>query len=151
MTWVPSSRRTRRRTAAAMALVWLFALFAGVVNACALQATGTHGHAEPGRLVAAAIETEAEAITAGHVGVIPTHDVDGDSQAQPSCLKACDEQARGLYATAADPIDPGDAPFIARAWDGQYLLFSSPSRAGDQRKPLPPQPPPRLLFSTLLL
>lgn len=99
-----TSRRTRRRTAAAMALVWLFALFAGVVNACALQATGTHGHAEPGRLVAAAIETEAEAITAGHVGVIPTHDVDGDSQAQPSCLKACDEQARGC--TPQRPILP---------------------------------------------
>ena len=141
-----TSRRTRRRTAAAMALVWLFALFAGVANACALQETGTHGHTE-----AAAVVAGSAVVTAGHLGLIATHDVDEDSQAQPSCLKACDEQARGLYATAADPIDPGDAPFIARAWDGQYLLFSSPSRAGDQRKPLPPQPPPRLLFSTLLL
>jgi hypothetical protein len=134
-----------------MALAWLFALFAGVVNACALQVTSTHGHAEPGGVNRAAIEDGAAVITAGHRGLIAAHHIDGVDQAQPSCLKACDEASRVMLATVADPIDPGAAPLIAHAWDARRLAIVSPSRTGDPREALPPRPPPRLLFSTLLL
>lgn len=66
-----SNNRTRRCTAMAMLLVWLFALSAGVVNACALQNAGTHGHAQVDETVTVAPAAEAASITRrapGHRG-----------------------------------------------------------------------------------
>lgn len=149
---VLSNNRTRRRTAMAMLLVWLFALASGVVNACALQNSGTHGHARGDENVDVAPSAQAVGITAGHLGIVASHDGDSDPS-KPPCLKACDEGTRSLVTKAPsglDLSDPSFAPFTAIVWIALPSVGAAPRRDIDARPP-PSGPPARLRFSRLAL
>jgi hypothetical protein len=147
-----SNNRTRRRTAMAMMLVWLFALVTGVANACAVPATATYGHAQVGEGAALAPWAKTVSITAEHLGAVVYHDADS-GHSKPPCLKAWGED---LYSIAIkvpsvlDLTDPGFAPLPAIV----RIAFSSadraPRRAVDARPP-PFGPPVRLLYSRLAL
>lgn len=148
-----TNNRTRRRTAMAMLLVWLFALASGVDNACMLQNTGTHVHARVDENVAVGPSAQATGITAGHLGVVASHDGDSDPS-KPSCLKACDEGTHSLVTKAPsglDLTDPGFAPFTAIVWIALPSVDTAPRRDIDARPPPPSGPPARLRFSRLAL
>lgn len=147
-----SNHQTRRRTAIAMLLVWLFVLASGVVNACALQDTGTHDHARPDETVAVALSTATIGITAGHLGIVASHDGDSDPSTPP-CLKACDEGTHSLLTKApsgTDLTDPGLAPLTAIVWIALPSVDAVPRRDIDAQPP-PSGPPARLRFSRLTL
>jgi hypothetical protein len=129
--------RNRRHTAMVMVLIWLFVLASGVVNACALQISGTHGHVQVNQTDAIAPFSEPIEITAVHVGVVASHDEDSDPS-PPPCQKACDEGAHLLVAkapTGLDLTDTGCAPFATTNWI-QYPGFNDePRRAVNARPP----------------
>ncbi|ODV12970.1 MAG: hypothetical protein ABT20_03100 [Rubrivivax sp. SCN 70-15] len=134
-----------------MLLLWLFALVAGVANACTLKISGTHGHADAVGLGATQGQAKTLDITAGHVGLVPAHDADEGSNPSPPCLKACDEGTRALAAKAADLLDPGSAPFVAFALTAVPGAGPAPGGVADLRSIAPRGPPARLLFSRLTL
>lgn len=143
--------RNRRRTAAVMLLVWLFALASGVVNACALQNTGTHGHARVDESVAVAPSAQGVDITAGHLGIVASHD-ENSNPSKPPCLKVCDEGTHSLVTKAPglDLTDTDFAPFTAIVWIVFPSVDAGPRHAVDARPP-PSWPPARLRFSRLAL
>ena len=82
------SNRTRRRTVLAMLLVWEFALVSGMVNACVLDAHGSHPHdsnahkSEIHEFPAVLFDSHSE----GNLG----HD-DGPGIAKEGCRKVCED------------------------------------------------------------
>lgn len=147
------NNRTRRRTAMAMLLVWLFALASGVGNACALQNAGTHDHARVDENVAVASSEFAVGITAGHLGAVASHDEDS-SPSKPPCLKACDEGTHSLVTKAPsgpDLPDPGFAPLVAIVWIALPSVDAAPRRDIDARPPPSSAPPARLRYCRLAL
>jgi hypothetical protein len=144
--------RTRRRTALTMLLVWLFALATGAVNACVLANSGAHAHPPTDSSVAVAPGLQPVTVTAGHLGVVASHEEDSNPS-KPPCLKACDEDSRSLLTKAPsglDLTDPGMAPFTAINWIASMSVTATPRRDLDARPP-PFGPPARLRFSRLAL
>ena len=98
-----SSTRTKRRTAFAVLLVWLFAVASGVANACLLEvseASSTHAHAA----VAASAHTgDPAAVSAGHAEAGDVHDDDSRTSAPPF-LKVCDDGSTALVKLNAYPF-----------------------------------------------
>lgn len=147
-----SNNRTRRRTAMAMLLVWLFALASGVVNACVMPDTATYGRAQVGEGAALAPWAKTVSITAGHLGWVSDDDADS-GPSEPPCLKIWEEGAYSLATKAPsglDLTDPGIAPLTAIVWIAFPRVDAAPRRAIDARPP-PSGPPVRLLFSRLAL
>ena len=144
-----SNTRTKRSTALVMLLVWLFALASGVANACLLEARGTHSHGAP---VTQSSATEAASgISAGHAGVIASHDAGADAS-RAACLKVCDDDSQSLpkQQSSFDLTDPGLALFVAVAWTAAVLDLSAPSRTNDLGHRVPGLPI-RTRFSRLAL
>lgn len=139
--------RTKRNTAFAMLLVWLFAMASGVANACFLQSPEAH----PTSKVSAAITSHAHDGLLSHSGTAADHHEVSDSSKE-SCLKACDEGAHTLLKaqSGVDHADPGPAPVIATLWTGSLQVVSVPRRMDDLAVPIV-GPPLRVRYSRLVL
>lgn len=144
-----SSTRAKSRTTFLVLLVWLFALASGIANACLLESRGTHSHVAP-VTQSSAIGATPE-ISAGHAGVIASHDVDADAS-RAVCLKACDDDSQSLLKqpSSFDLVDPGLGLFVAVVWTAAVRDLPAPSRANEPGQPVS-RLPIRTRFSRLAL
>lgn len=126
---MPSTSNTRfkRRTAWLVLMVWLFALSAGVANACLLERPGVPAHA--------AVQ---------HGGA-------ADTSAAP-CLKVCDDGTRLLVKLppGIDHPGPDTAPLVAVVWSLTVPVAMAP-RAPRHRQSGLPELPIRVRYSRLAL
>ena len=141
--------RTKRNTAFAMLLVWLFAMASGVANACFLETHEPHS-----TIKVSAAETghsHSRAEPSDHLGATADHDEDPGSTNE-SCLKACDDGTHTLLKAHAgvDHADPGLAPLVATLWAGLPLVVPALRRLDDLAIPLV-GPPFRVRYSRLVL
>jgi hypothetical protein len=143
-----SNRRTKRSTAFAMMLVWLFALASGMANACLLASPETHAHATKAGHHEAAGSSHA---LAGHPAGVDDHDDDVDA-AKESCLKTCDDGSNGpvKLQIGSDLSDPGAAPLVAIVWDSSTSTAPLSFSLDDMPPPLV-GPPFRVRYSRLTL
>ncbi len=143
-----ANTRTKRSTAFAVLLLWLFALASGVANACLLEPPESHSMAAKG---SATTTSQAPAEVAGHWGTVAGHD-DVSDMSREACLKACDDGTRSLPNAypGFDQTDPGPAPLIAILWTGSPQLLSVSHPPDDQAKPIV-GPPFRVRYSRLAL
>jgi len=137
----PSPRR-RRHTVWLMLLAWLFALTAGVVNACVLS---VHDRAarEGGSVPHAESALPGTAAAAQH-----EH---GQEAGQDSCLKFCDDEATVL---SKDPSSEPDlnVPLVEPdAWYVTAASIISASRGFSRGPPTSRGPPPFIRFLRLTL
>lgn len=126
------STGTRRKTAFAVLLMWLFVLVSGVANACLLEARGTPGRESP---MAYSFATKATfGMSAAHAGVIASHDAGSDAS-RAACLKLCDDRSTLLLKPQSgfDLTDPGLAPLLALVWPVASPVVSAPARANLQQ------------------
>ena len=137
-------RTARRRHAARLLWAWVFALFAGMANACVLGQGGLP--APHGPLQAAAHMHEHDAADHGHPDEAAA--VPAPSSAQPpvACQKFCDDKGHALSPPAKDPGGPGDglplpASFILPAWtSGEARVLAGSARSMPARETGPPIP-----------
>ena len=139
--------RTKRNTAFAMLLVWVFAMASGVANACFLQTHEAHSTSK----VSAAITSHAHDGLLNHSGTTTDHHEVSDSSKE-SCLKACGDGTHTLLKaqSGVDHADPGPAPLIATLWTGSLQVVSVPRRVDDWAIPIV-GPPLRVRYSRLVL
>ena len=132
--------RTLRRTAFAVLLAWLFAVAAGVANACLLEAPA------PGAVVlqVAVLEPVQHHAVAG--------DTDDSDFAKESCLKSCDGGTQALPKAQAgvDQSDPGPAPQVTTLWTTSTQPALALHRLDDLQLPIV-GPPLRVRYSRLAL
>ena len=140
--------RTKRSTAFAMLLVWVFALASGVANACLLETPDHHATAAKGS-AATAFQASAELVV--HLDATAGHDDDSKSTKE-SCLKVCDDGTHTLLKgySGADHTDPGPPPLVMTLWIGPMPIVSAPHRANDSAAPIV-GPPIRVRYSRLAL
>jgi hypothetical protein len=145
-----SSRCTKRNTAFAVLLVWLFALASGMANACLLEAPATHSHAAKDGSSKTA-HAHAHAGLTGHAGAVDDHDGHSDAPKE-SCLKNCNDGSNApvKLQTGFDLTDPGIAPLVAIVWNTATPVVSAPCRLDDLR-PVIVGPPFRVRYSRLTL
>ena len=136
----------KRKAVAMVLLTWLFALAAGVANACLLETPTTHAH-----IAAAASDgTRVVAVMAGHTGAVAegSHE---SSSAKASCLKVCDETSNALIGQP-DRVEAaaGPAPLVQIMW-----LVAAADRVApfqpDDLWPATTKLPLRLRYSRLAL
>ncbi len=122
-----SKTRTQRYAAWLVLLVWLFALSAGVANACLLERPGIPAHA-----------------TVAHGG---TPDTPG-----APCLKVFDDGTRLLVKlpSGVDHTDPDAAPLVAVVWSLTVPVAMAPREPGHRHRSLP-ELPIRVRYSRLAL
>lgn len=142
------NHRTKRNTAFAMMLVWLFALASGMANACLLESPGTHTHTTKAGHPEAAGPSHA---LAAHSADVDDHDGDSDA-ARESCLKTCDDGSNAPVKLQISPdlSDPGMAPLVAIVWDSSTSTASMSSSLDDLQPPIV-GPPFRVRYSRLTL
>ncbi len=142
------STRSKRHTTRLVLLGWLFALVAGVANACLLEVRVTHAHATPVEL----FETvQAPLVSAAHAGVVAGHGGDDSHAAKAPCLKACDDGAHSLARQdlTATQADPGPAPLLSILWTASPAAMAL--RRMDDVQPALPERPIRVRYSRLAL
>ena len=126
---MPSSSKTRsrRRTAWLVLMAWLFALSAGVANACLLERPGVPAH-----------------VAVEHGGA-------PDAPATP-CLKLCDDGTRLLVKlpSGVDHTEPDAAPLVAVVWSLTVPVAMAPRAPGHRQGGLP-ELPIRVRYSRLAL
>lgn len=142
-----ANSRTKRNTAFAMLLVWLFALASGVANACFLETRESHSRAAEG---SASTTSHAPAGLVAHLGASAGHH-DSDST-EESCLKVCDDGEHTLpnSYSGVDHTDPGPAPLVATLWTGSPDFSAAPRRLDDLAIPIV-GPPFRVRYLRLAL
>lgn len=110
-------RTTRRRLAAALLFVWLFALVAGMANACALGGEqawpASHAHDDAAAL-------HGHEAHEGHEQA-PHPSAPGPQDHDEACQKFCDDERSTLNLVAKDLGSPGSlqlllVPFATLAW-----------------------------------
>jgi len=154
-----SNKRTRRNTAFAALLVWLFALSSGVANACLLEAPTQHSHphsrshthgdshvAEAG----SGLHHRHGGVTEHSVAVASDeHDPDVPKDA---CLKVCDDGSKApvKLQASSDLLDPGMPPVVTIVWDPATPVACAPSEMDDLQPPVA-GPPFRVRYSRLAL
>ena len=140
--------RTKRNTAFAMLLVWIFALASGVANACFLETPAHHSTAVKGPAMAT-LPVPAELVA--HLGATAAHHDDADSTKE-SCLKACDEGTHGLPKaySGVDHADPGPPTLVTTLWTTSTPVVSAPRRVDSLAIPIP-GPPLRVRYARLTL
>ena len=132
--------RTLRRTAFAVLLAWLFAVAAGVANACLLETPALGA----GVLKVAVLEPSHAHALAG-----PAEESDA---AKESCLESCvgGTQVLPKAQAGADQSDPGPPPLFTTLW----TAATKPVLASPQRHKLQLAivgPPLRVRYSRLAL
>ena len=142
-----ANTRTKRNTAFAMLLVWLFAMASGVANGCFLETHEPHSTIE----ASAARTSHSHAEPLDHGGATAGHDEDSDNTKE-SCLKACDDGTNTLLKAHAgvDHADAGHAPLVATLWTAVPPVVSALRRLDDLAIPLF-GPPFRVRYSRLVL
>lgn len=107
-------RKRIRRAAAQVLLVWLFALGAGIVNACVLEPESSQG----GAFVAHVGHDQAKAHDShlGHDQAVHEHQSSHDSKSP--CIKFCDEASVG-----GQPVNQQVDPF-STVWPGPIPMPS---------------------------
>ena len=139
---------TKRNTAFAMVLVWVFALASEVANACFLETQEHHARASKGP-AAATLQMPAEWVA--HLDATAGHHDDVDSITE-SCLKVCDDGTHSLpkATSGVDHADPGPPPLVMTLWAGSMLVVAAPRRVDDLAIPIL-GPPLRVRYSRLAL
>lgn len=145
------SRRLQRATVWVVLLAWLFAIGAGIANACLLEPQQAHGHPSAAGVKVA----HGTAVSAGHRLVRAgdgRHD-DDDLASKAPCLKVCDETSQTLVSEPTVP--PLDASYACLAVWSTWPAFTSPPGVVDRshhRTPAAPeQAPLRLQYARLAL
>ena len=140
--------RTKRNTAFAMLLVWVFALASGVANACFLETPGHHSTAVKG---SAATANQGPVELVAHLDATARHH-DGADSTKESCLKVCDDGTHSLPKaySGIDHADPGPPTLVTTLWTGSMPVVSAPRRVDDLAIPIL-GPPLRVRYSRLAL
>lgn len=142
------SSSTKRSTAFALLLVWLFALASGVANACLIQKPVLHDH---GSLVGhSSLAEKGHVVSAVQVGAIFKHDA-GLDVSKSQCLKVCADGSQSLtkHQAGFDWTHPVLAPLLAVAWTATPAV-STLGLAAFQQSP-DPRLPIRIRLSRLTL
>jgi len=125
-----------------MLVVWLFALTAGVVHACALAPAGSADRVagQAWHAAIAAHETHADASSGTDHG--NRHD-EGSSIAEHehaqdagkvSCLKFCDDESSAIAKVKLAFVDPGSSPLtVHEPWNAVAATGSAGFRPSRQR------------------
>ena len=142
-----SNALAKRNTSFGVLLVWLFALGSGVVNACLLEARGTHGRDATVGTSESAIASDLPAV---HGGAVGSHD-DPDASKAP-CLKVCDGASQTVVKQPStfDLIHPGLPLFVRVVWTAAAGEVAA-SRRMDDLLPSAPEPPIRIRYLRLAL
>ena len=120
--------RTKHTTTALVLIAWLFALAAGIANACLLEdARGTHSHSHSH---AAGIEQlpHPHAVTALSEQAT---EVEGDADQSPAakalCVDACDDRTHYLprQDSSLDPPDLAPLTVFAVVWIANQAIASA--------------------------
>lgn len=140
--------RTKRNTALAMLLVWVFALASGVANACFLNEPGHDSTAVKG---SAARAKQAPAELVADRGATAAHHDDA-ANTKESCLKVCEDGKHSLLKATAgvDQADPGPPPLVTTLWTGSMAFVLAPRRLNDLAIPIL-GPPLRVRYARLAL
>jgi hypothetical protein len=140
-------RRSRRAFCWLALAAWLFALSAGVASACRLEGLGGLGHA-PWTLPDGAHRSHAPEGRDKPTQDCTGHDAPGG--AAQSCLKVCDEisHSAGSRAFAADDVGTVPHPAVAPTRHGAMPAHAA-RRGSFSAESLPPEPPPRVLYSRM--
>jgi hypothetical protein len=142
-------RRRLRRTTCATLLVWLFALTAGVFNACALAPAGATGRlGQVWQLGAAVQDLDAGALTAAGHGTQDHHDHPaahhghGSDSGKVNCLQFCNDESSAIAKVPLPVTDLGlGLPTLVEPWHaiaaaGSVGFRQSPERPGSRGPPL---------------
>ena len=151
-----SNKRTRRNTAVAALLVWLFALSSGIANACLLEAPSrthshTHSHGHSHAATAASELQHSHVGLTGHTVAIESAEHASDVP-KNACLKVCDDGSKATvkFQTSSDLPDPGMPPVVAIVWDAATPVACAPCEMDDVQ-PSIVGPPIRVRYSRLAL
>src|SRR5512134_809365 len=111
-------RSQRLRQIAWMTLfAWLFALTAGVVNACLLPGAVTRG-----QVAAPAAHSSRSVVDTEHHDRGPVaHHEHQQNNTNDSCLKFCDDESSALPKDNTSTLDPGIASVFAAVWLGAVV------------------------------
>ena len=147
-----SHRRTKQRTVMMILAVWLFALVAGVVNACVVQVKVPAHH--PGQVPMHSASTVIE--PHAHLSVLPHSaalaaadysssdaDADADSDSgKAQCKSFCDVEASAAAAKQQGPdaTDLAQASMHVLANVPYFLLLATAKQSFDDRPPPPGAP-----------
>ena len=144
-----SNKRTRRNTAVAALLVWLFALSSGIANACLLEESAGRAHSHV--IDAGSEQHHAHVALSGHSGAVENDEHDSDVP-KDACLKVCDDGSKAPVKLQASPdlLDPGMPPVVAIVWDAATPVACAPSEMDDLQPPIA-GPPFRVRYSRLAL
>jgi hypothetical protein len=152
-------RRQLRRTAWVTLVVWLFALAAGVVNACALAPAGSaaRGVSPVSHVdIAAHDAAEGTLVSVGHdgdhdqVGPVSSH-THGHDAGKDSCLKFCDDESSAIAKVKLPVVDLGAGLLtVVEAWNPIAALGSLGVRRARER-PGAQGPPLVIRFLRLIL
>lgn len=130
-------------------LAWLFALSAGVVNACVLNipALAMLGLSAESH----AVLPQAVADTAHHDGEPVAHHKHGQNGANDSCQKFCDDESSALSKGSTPALDTGVALVAGVAWRGAVVASTNVGTDLSLQRPTAHSPPLviRLLRLTL--
>lgn len=142
-------RRTMRTTAWVVLGVWLFALAAGMANACLLEPPGPNEHAShvpPAR-------DDNDHVSAGNGTTLHDQHRHGHQDlSKAPCVKVCGDATQSPIQKTSDLA--GDLPALpsdsAQCWSVPLAMHDGIGDRADPRR-VPPDPPPRLKYSRLAL
>ena len=140
-----SHRRTKQRTVVMMLVVWVFALVAAVVNACALQVKvpAHHQSQQPMHSASTVIETHAHLSVLPQIGMpAPADDPSSDADSgKAQCKSFCDSEASAAAKQQGhDATDPAQAPMHVLASTPYLPLIATAKQSFDDRPPPPGAP-----------
>lgn len=146
-----SNKRTKRNTAVAALLVWLFALSSGIANGCLLEASAGHTHTHWHVAKAGSEPHHAPVALPGHSEAVESDEHASDVP-KAACLKACDDSSRApvKLQTSSNLPDPGMPPLVAVVWDAATPVVYARIQTDDLRPPIV-GPPFRVRYSRLAL
>ena len=135
-------RRAKQRTVMLTLAAWVFALMAGVVNACVLQVklpADHHAQAQTYASASEVIDTHAHLAVLPHSAApSPTDDPSGHADSSKAqCKNFCDVEASAAAAKPPghDATDPSQAPMYLRACTPFALPLATAKQSFDDRPP----------------
>ena len=136
-----SRRRTKLRTVTVMLMAWLFALVAGVVNACVLQVKVTDHHQghQPMHSASTVIETHAHPPVLPQIGLpAPADDPSSNADSgKAQCKSLCDSEAAAAAAKQQGQAatDLAQGPEHVLAFTPYLPLLATAKQSFDDRPP----------------
>ncbi len=136
-----SHRRTKQRTVTVMLMAWLFALVAGVVNACVLQVKVPDHHQghQPMHSASTVIETHAHPSVLPQIGLpAPADDPSSNADSgKAQCKSLCDSEAAAAAAKQQghDIANLAQTPMHVLAAAPYLALVAIAKQSFDDRPP----------------